>query len=114
MADGPAPSAPGVRLVLTTAPPGKARELAGRLVEGRLAACVNLVPGLRSLYRWQGTVHDDPETLLLVKTTEDRLADLEGALRALHPYELPEFLILAPDGGAAWLDWVVASTRADG
>jgi periplasmic divalent cation tolerance protein len=102
----PAPAA-DVRIVLATAPPGAAHELARRLVEGHLAACVNVVPGLRSVYRWQGAVHDDPESLLVVKTTAACLARLIRALDEHHPYEVPEALALTPDAGAGpYLEWL--------
>jgi periplasmic divalent cation tolerance protein len=104
-----------VRVALTTAPPGKARDLAALLVEARLAACVNLVPGVRSLYRWNGDLRDDPETLLVIKTSTDRLVDLAARLRDVHPYEVPELLVLAPDTGApGYLAWILAETRTEG
>jgi periplasmic divalent cation tolerance protein len=96
-----------VRVVLVTAPPGEAHELARRLVDEHLAACVNVVPGLRSVYRYEGRVHDDPESLLVVKTSVARLEALAGALTEHHPYEVPEALILAPAAGsAAYLAWL--------
>jgi periplasmic divalent cation tolerance protein len=104
--------AAGARIVLVTAPPGVAEALARTLVERRLAACVNVVPGLTSVYRWQGEVQADPESLLVVKTDRDRLADLLPALGELHPYEVPEALVLAPESGAApYLAWLTAESR---
>jgi len=109
----PAPAG-NARLLLTTAPPDAAQDLAHALVEERLAACVSLVPGIRSVYRWKGTIHDDPETQLLVKTAVDRLPALAARIRALHPYEVPELLVLAPEGGSvAWLDWLQDQVRGD-
>lgn len=105
--------APGdaLRLLLSTAPPGEAQRLARTLVEEGLAACVNLIPGLRSIYRWKGQVADDPETLLLIKTSSARVKALTERLVALHPYEVPELLSLAPDQGlAAYLLWVGEQT----
>jgi periplasmic divalent cation tolerance protein len=98
----------GVRVVLITVPDGDTATGLGRaLVEARLAACVNVVPGVRSLYRWKGKVQDDPELLLVVKTRADRIAALEARVRDLHPYELPEILALPAVGGSeAYLDWV--------
>jgi periplasmic divalent cation tolerance protein len=105
--------APSVRVILTTAPPGKARDLAAALVEERLAACVNLVPGLRSLYRWEGSLRDDPETLLVIKTTAERAGDVARRIRALHSYELPEVLVLGVEGGSAgYVEWVARESRA--
>jgi periplasmic divalent cation tolerance protein len=101
-------ASPEVRLVLTSVPDAEVgARLARTLVEERLAACVNLVPGVRSIYRWQGQLEDASEVLLLVKTRADRCAALAARIQALHPYELPEVLELAAGGGsAAYLDWV--------
>jgi periplasmic divalent cation tolerance protein len=94
--------------VLVTAPKGDAAaSLARALVEERLAACVNLVPDVRSFYRWEGRVQDDDEVLLVVKTRADRAEALAARVQELHPYDLPEVLELAAAGGsAAYLDWV--------
>ncbi len=104
------------RVLLCTAPPGKARALAGDLVERRLAACVNLVPGLRSVYRWKGDLHDDPETLLVIKTTAERMDALAARLADRHPYEVPELLAFEPTQGLgpylAWLGAQVADGEA--
>ena len=101
-----------ILLVCCTAPdPDTAHELARTLVEERLAACVNVVPGLRSLYRWQGKVHEDAEALLLLKTTAVRYQALQERLRALHPYELPEIVAVPVSAGLpAYLEWVAAQT----
>ncbi|MAE93256.1 MAG: divalent-cation tolerance protein CutA [Planctomycetota bacterium] len=95
-------------VVLVTVPDAETGAQIGRtLVAERLAACVNLVPGLRSIYRWEGEIQDDAEVLLLVKTRADRLPELSSRVEALHPYELPEVLALAAAGGSpAYLDWV--------
>lgn len=97
-----------VELVLVTAPNGDVgRTLARELVDSRLAACVNVVPGLRSIYRFEGSVHEDAEVLLLVKTCASRAHDLEAFLGERHPYDLPELLrIPVPGGSLAYLDWV--------
>jgi periplasmic divalent cation tolerance protein len=111
--DAPAFPAPAdnVRILLTTAPPDQAQDIARALVEERLAACVSLLPGVRSVYRWKEAVHDDPETVLLVKTTADRLETLSTRYDALHPYEVPEALVLEPAGGsAAYVAWLEAQT----
>lgn len=113
-ANTPAPDtlipADDARILLCTAPPGKARAIAGTLVEEGLAACVNLVPGLRSVYRWKNDVHDDPETLLVIKTTTQRTGALARRLTALHPYEVPELLSLRPDAGLGpYLAWLMGS-----
>ena len=85
-----------------------AERIARTLVERRLAACVNVVPGLVSIYRWKGAVERDEERLLIIKTRAERLEGLRAALLELHPYELPELVALPIEGGhppyLAWLD----------
>jgi periplasmic divalent cation tolerance protein len=95
-------------VVLITAPDAEtALSLARALVQERLAACANVVPGVRSLYRWQGELRDDAEVLLVVKTTRARCEALAARVRDLHPYELPEVLALPAAGGSeAYLEWV--------
>jgi periplasmic divalent cation tolerance protein len=104
-----------VRVCLLTAPDADtARRIARALVEERLAACVNVVPGVTSIYRWEGAVHEDAELLLVAKTTEDRVAALAERLGVIHPYALPELVALAPSGGSErYLDWVRAETRTE-
>jgi len=81
--------------------------LATQLVEKRLAACVNVIPQIQSVYRWQGKIENDSEKLLLIKTADSRLEELKKALFAAHPYEVPEFVVLQPvelsDAYKAWL-----------
>jgi periplasmic divalent cation tolerance protein len=102
---------PGLAVVLTTLGAGAdAGALARTLVEERLAACVNVLPPMTSLYRWQGRVEEDQERLLLIKTAADRVAALEMRLRQLHPYELPEFVVLEAAASAAYAAWVREST----
>ncbi|MFQ5488927.1 MAG: divalent-cation tolerance protein CutA [Gammaproteobacteria bacterium] len=95
-------------LVLSTCPEdGTAERIADALVELRVAACVNIVTGVTSIYQWQGQRERSGESLLLIKTRRDRYAALESALRSLHPYEVPEIIALAlEDGLAAYLAWV--------
>ncbi|MDJ0850972.1 MAG: divalent-cation tolerance protein CutA [Myxococcota bacterium] len=97
-----------VRVVLVTAPDLEvARSLARDLVERRLAACVNVVPGIRSLYRWEGEVQEDDEVLLVVKTRADRGDALASRIRELHPYDVPEVLALPAAGGSEpYLRWL--------
>ena len=97
-----------VRVVLITAPDAEtASGLARTLVAERLAACANLVPGVRSIYRWEGEVQDDGEVLLVVKTAAERCDALAARVRDLHPYDLPEVLALPAIGGSdAYLAWV--------
>jgi len=102
------------RIVLTTAPDREAAErIARALVERRLVACVNLVAGVRSVYRWKGEIAEADEVLLVAKTAVDRLEGLERALKELHPYDVPEMVALEPDRvEAAYLAWLVESTRS--
>jgi len=101
-----------VLVVLVTAPGAEeAARLARALVEERLAACGNVLPGLRSIYRWEGKVQDEGEALLLLKTTRARFAALRDRIQALHPYEVPEVLALPVEAGAErYLSWVGAET----
>jgi periplasmic divalent cation tolerance protein len=95
-------------VVLVTAPtPERAAELARALVEERLAACGNVVPGVRSIYRWEGKVQDEAEALLVLKTTRARFDALRDRILALHPYEVPEVLALRVEAGSErYLAWV--------
>ncbi len=89
-----------------------AHRIAEALVSERLAACVNVLPGATSFYRWEGRIVRDSEVLLLIKTEAGRVPALTERVRALHPYELPELVTVQADAGLpAWLDWVVAETR---
>ena len=108
-ASDPAPAV----LVLTTLGAGAdAAAFARTLVDERLAACVNVLPAMTSIYRWKGAVEEDREQQLVIKTTPGRVAALEARFRDLHPYEVPEFLVLPAGGGsAAYLAWVAESTR---
>jgi periplasmic divalent cation tolerance protein len=100
-------------VILSTCPDTAAAErLARTLVEESLAACVNVVPGLRSIYRWNGAVQADEEVLMIVKTTAARLEAARVRLVALHPYEVPEAIALPiADGHHAYLEWVATATR---
>ena len=100
-------------VVLVTAPtPERAAEIARALVEERLAACGNVVPGLRSIYRWEGKVQEDAEALLVLKTTRARFDALRDRVLALHPYEVPEVIALPVEAGSApYLAWLAGETR---
>lgn len=97
-----------VVIVLSTVPDGESgKRLARILVDERLAACVNLHPPMLSTYRWNGDVEQAAERQLVIKTTRDRVPALEARLKALHSYELPEFVVLPVEGGSdAYLAWV--------
>ena len=100
-------------LVLTNLPDRAAAErLADLLVEKRLAACVNILAPCRSVYRWKGAVQHDEEHPLLIKTNAERYADVEAAIRAGHPYELPEIIAVPIEHGLpAYLSWLDAETK---
>ena len=95
-------------IVLTTVPnDDRAETLARQLVEERLAACINIHSPMVSVYRWKGSVEREGERQMVIKTTRERLQALEARVRELHPYELPELIVLAVDGGSqAYLNWV--------
>jgi periplasmic divalent cation tolerance protein len=100
-------------ICLSTCPDAaSADRIATALVEERLAACVNVLPGVRSTYRWEGQVRRDDEVLLIIKTTRDRIDALRQRLPDLHPYELPELIAVEAAGGLpAYLDWIATETR---
>jgi periplasmic divalent cation tolerance protein len=102
-----------VILVLVTAPSAdKAAELARTLVEEQLAACGNIVPGLRSIYRWEGQLHDEAEVLLILKTKDVLFDVLRARIVELHPYQVPEVLrVDIADGHAPYLAWVRDNSR---
>ncbi|NRA96378.1 MAG: divalent-cation tolerance protein CutA [Planctomycetes bacterium] len=97
-----------IRVVLVTAPDEEvAAALARSVVEAGLAACVNRVSGVRSVYSWEGQLHDAAEVLLVMKTTAERLDALTSKVEEEHPYDCPEVIALPVVGGAAaYLDWV--------
>ena len=101
-------------IILCTCPDQTiAERIAETVVGERLAACVNIVPGLTSIYRWQGQVQRDAELLLIIKTRSARYPALEARIRELHPYEIPEIIALPVQAGlAAYLHWITASTEA--
>lgn len=106
----------GLLVVLTTVgSEEQARTIAEALVEQRLAACVNILPAVRSIYRWQGKLWDDEELLLVIKTTADRFQALRAAIQELHSYELPEVLALpVTQSDPAALAWIHAAVHEAG
>ncbi|HLK85760.1 MAG TPA: divalent-cation tolerance protein CutA [Candidatus Binataceae bacterium] len=102
------------RIVLSTAAAERqARSIARRLVDERLAACVNIVGPIRSIYRWRDAIEEEPEFLLLIKTRAPLVARVARRLIELHSYEVPEVLAIAPQGGSAgYLAWLMESTAA--
>lgn len=101
-------------LVLSTLPAdADAGAFARTLVEERLAACVNLLPLMESVFRWEGRIDRDTERQMLIKTSRERVPALWERIRGLHPYEVPEFIVLPiVDGNAAYLRWLGESTSA--
>jgi periplasmic divalent cation tolerance protein len=99
-------------VVLTTvATPDEAVSLVGALLERRLVACGTLVPGARSLYRWEGRVADESEVVILLKTRRSRVPAVQDAFGTIHPYKVPELLVLPVTAGAApYLDWIGRET----
>ena len=106
-------SSPSAVVVLVTAPSADAAaDIARGLVEEGLCACGNVVPGIRSIYRWAGEIQDEAEALLVLKTERRHVEALKARLPALHPYQVPELLVLpVEDGLRTYLDWVAASVR---
>lgn len=91
---------------------GSGERIATAIVQEGLAACVNVVPGLTSIYRWQGKVENAAECLLVIKTVADRFDALRERIRALHPYELPEVIALPITAGdPAYLNWITENTQ---
>jgi periplasmic divalent cation tolerance protein len=101
-----------VALLVTAPDEETGRRIARALVEERLAACVNVLPGVHSIYRWKGAVEEASEVMLVAKTRAERAGLLAARVRALHPYELPEVVALpVTDGSRAYLRWVIAESR---
>lgn len=99
-----------IAIALVSCPSADAPRLARALVEARVAACVNMLPAVRSIYRWQDTIEDETETLLLVKHPANGFEALKAIVLQHHPYELPEVIAVPVHSGhAPYLDWVIAS-----
>lgn len=103
------------RIVLSTCgSEEEAAKIAQHLVEKHLAACVNTIPRIRSIYRWRGKVESSHEWLLLIKTTADKFPALRDAIRQLHSYELPECVAIAiEDGSTEYLNWIDETLRME-
>lgn len=107
---------PEVCIALVTAPSGDAaRRLARSLVETECAACVNVIAGVHSVFRWQGAVEEAAEDLLVIKTTADAVSRLRDKVEDLHDYDVPEFLVLTVrDGAPDYLNWLADSVGSAG
>lgn len=98
-------------VLCTTPSPDVSAELARGLVEAELAACVNILPGVRSIYRWQGATHDDAESLMVIKTQAARFESLAAWIRSHHPYSEPEVIMLPIAAGSpTYLAWIASLT----
>jgi periplasmic divalent cation tolerance protein len=102
-------------IVLTTLPPDADAAAFGRsVVEERLAACVNVMPLMESIYRWEGTIEQETERQVVMKTSREQVVALWERVREMHPYDVPEFLVLPiVDGNNAYLRWIAEATSAD-
>jgi periplasmic divalent cation tolerance protein len=98
----------GIKLVLCTAPDrDTADDLATHLVEERIAACVNILPNITSIYRWEGAVEESTEVLMLIKLSADQVEHAQRYIASQHPYDTPEFIVIDVEAGlAAYVDWV--------
>jgi len=96
----------------TTPDEETAAKIAAALVEERLAACVQVLPGVTSFYRWEGKMEKSPEWLLVIKTSRERLEELVSRIESLHPYDVPEVIAVEAAGGASkYLGWLEEETR---
>ena len=105
-----------MRVVFCSCPPEFAAEIARTVVTERLAACVNIVPTVRSVYQWKGELCDDIESLMVIKTTADRLQELTARLLSCHPYDVPEVIALPiqdGEGNPEFLKWLVGETTPE-
>jgi periplasmic divalent cation tolerance protein len=105
---------PPIVLVLTTVPSDAlGEEIATALVTERLAACVNVGAAMTSIYRWKGSVERETERQLVIKTTSDRVTAVQQRIKDLHPYELPEFVVIEVSGGSdEYLNWIIAEAQS--
>lgn len=103
-----------VRVLVVSAPVESAAKLVRQLCEERLIACGNVIPSVRSIYRWQGEVCDEAESLILMETVADRVQAAIDRIADLHPYEVPKVLAVAPEAAlAAYEAWAATATRAE-
>ena len=106
------PQSGEVLLVLVSCPPGDVDGIALGLLEAGLAACINIVPMIKSFYRWQGKVQQDNESLMLIKCAANNFTALQERILETHPYELPEIITVSVSGGLpAYLDWVLQPNK---
>lgn len=103
-----------LKLILTTFPDEVgAKHAAMTLLQEELAACVNLIPGITSIYRWESDVTVSDETFLIVKTSEEGVHRVEARIRELHPYSVPEFVVISPESvGSSYLEWALGTVKS--
>ncbi|MEY4209813.1 MAG: hypothetical protein RLZ92_191 [Pseudomonadota bacterium] len=103
------------QLILCTCPDQKSAEtIANQLVSQRLVACVNIMPGLTSIYQWQGEIETAQEHLLIIKSQQQQFTAIETAIKAIHPYQVPEIIAVAIEQGSAeYLNWIDSCLRTD-
>lgn len=109
------PLKPNYTIAITTCPNSNvASQIADILVEKRLAACVNIIPAIESVYQWQGKIEHEKESMLVIKTEHQQLKALESQLIKLHPYDVPEFITIPIESGSkAYLEWITASLKKE-
>jgi periplasmic divalent cation tolerance protein len=108
------PATQAIAVFMTAADGEEASRLAEMLVERRLAACVQILPAMKSVYRWQGKVEQQPEVLLIAKTTAIKFEELERDVRAIHSYETPEIVAFELNAvSGPYLEWLTANVNAD-
>ncbi|NHI88798.1 MAG: divalent-cation tolerance protein CutA [Candidatus Thorarchaeota archaeon] len=100
-------------VAITTCPIEVAQNLARVLVEAKVCACVNIIPSVKSIYHWKGEIVTDNEALLVMKTKADLASSLEEVIKRIHPYEVPEYVVLRVEKGAKdYLDWITETTKS--
>ena len=101
-----------MRVVFCTCPQESVDSVVDAILKGRLAACVNIVPGIKSKYWWKGQLETDSESLLIIKTRDDLVTDLIAGIKEVHPYEVPEVIAFeVREGNIDYLEWVAEETR---
>lgn len=101
-----------VIVLMTASSADEAERIAKALVEARLVACCNIIPQIRSIYRWQGSIHDEAEVMMVAKTRQDRLPDLIAKVRSIHSYDVPEIIATPIVAGLdAYLSWIDESVQ---
>ena len=99
-------------VIVTASNEDEAAKIGKFLVDERLAACANIIPKIRSIYRWEGRVQDDPEALMLIKSTDDKFEEIEARVKELHSYSVPEIIAIPIGAGSSdYLSWIETSTE---